>query len=93
MTMVASCCGQSECKDEKAEGSNAVIENIMARRSIRAYKQVPVSRDTLNMIMQCGINAPNGQNKQSWEVRVVDKPELMEEIKDAMANACEGLFP
>ena len=36
-------------------------------------------------IMECGINAPNGQNRQSWEVRVVDDPALMEEIKDAMA--------
>ena len=86
MTTVASCCGQSECKEEKTETQNAVIENIMARRSIRAYKAQPVSRDTLNLIMQCGINAPNGQNKQSWEVRVVDKPELMEEIKEAMAK-------
>ena len=86
MTTVASCCGQSESTEEKTEDQNAVIENIMARRSIRAYKAQPVSRDTLNLIMQCGINAPNGQNKQSWEVRVVDKPELMEEIKEAMAK-------
>lgn len=86
MTTLASCCGQPDSKEENKEEGNAVIENIMARRSIRAYTSQPVSRDTLNMIMECGINAPNGQNKQSWEVRVVDKPELMEEIKDAMAK-------
>ena len=57
----------------------------MARRSIRNYKQVAVGRDTLDMIMECGINAPNGQNRQSWEVRIVDSPALMEEIKEAMA--------
>ena len=27
--------------------------------------------------MECGINAPNGMNKQSWEVRVVDNPEFI----------------
>ena len=37
--------------------------------------------------MECGINAPNGQNKQSWEVRVVDNPQVMEEIKAVMAEA------
>ena len=26
---------------------------------------------------RCGINAPNGMNKQSWEVRVVDNPEFI----------------
>ena len=68
------------------EDKNEVIENIMARRSIRKYQDKPVSRDTLNKIMECGINAPNGQNKQSWEVRIVDNPTVMEEIKDAMAK-------
>lgn len=67
-------------------GGNAVIENIMSRRSIRKYKNEPVAREVMEEIALCGINAPNGQNKQSWEVRVVDKPELMEEIKDAMAK-------
>lgn len=68
-------------------GANAAIENMMSRRSIRKYKDQPVSREVLKEIMLCGINAPNGQNKQSWEVRVVDKPELQGEIKAAMAAA------
>ena len=63
--------------DKEENEMNEVIENIMARRSIRQYKAIPVGRDTLNTIMECGINAPNGQNKQSWEVRIVDKPELL----------------
>ena len=78
--VVASCCQAPQSDD-----TNAVIENIMARRSIRKYKPVPVSRDTLDIIMKCGINAPNGQNKQSWEVRIVDNPTIMEEMKEAMA--------
>lgn len=66
---------------------NAVIENIMARRSIRRYKPEPVDRETMDKILECGINAPNGQNRQSWEVRVVDNPALLEEMKVAMAAA------
>lgn len=74
-----------ECT-EKAEG-NAVIENIMLRRSIRKYKNEPVAREVMEEIALCGINAPNGQNKQSWEVRVVDNPEFQNEIKAVMAAA------
>ena len=70
-----------------ATESNAVIENIMARRSIRKYMDKTVARDTLDLIMECGINAPNGQNKQSWEVRVVDNPQVMAEIKDVLTKA------
>ena len=72
------------CSQSAQEDTNAVVENIMSRRSIRKYKAAPVSRDTLTQIMECGVNAPNGQNKQSWEVRVVDNPELLAQMSEAM---------
>lgn len=81
---LASACVQQQNNAETEEG-NAVIENIMARRSIRAYKPCTVSRDTMKTIMECGINAPSGMNRQSWEVRVVDNPEVMAEIVQLMA--------
>ena len=62
--------------------SKIVIENIMARRSIRQYKPQPVNRDTMQIILNCGINAPNGQNKQSWAIRVVDNPEFINGITE-----------
>ena len=82
-----SCCQNNEnCQQTETQPQeNSTIETIMSRRSIRKYKQIPVSRDTLNIILECGINAPNGQNRQSWEVRVVDNPVIMEEIKEMMA--------
>ena len=76
---------------EKTE--NAVIEAIMARRSIRQYHATPVGRDTLMQIMTCGINAANGQNKQSWEVRIVDNPTTMTQIQDLMAAGNAELDP
>ena len=83
---MATACTQNP-QQTQTEGTNEVIETIMARRSIRKYKDATISRDTLNVIMECGINAPNGQNKQSWEVRVVDNPALLNEMSEAMAAA------
>lgn len=77
----AACCQTSNSEAE------AVDNVIMSRRSIRNYKQIPVSRDTLQVILKAGINAPNGQNRQSWEIRVVDNPDTMSEIKAAMSAA------
>ena len=80
--------GVISCKQapvETCDKADAVIENIMTRRSIRKYKEGPVARETMQTILECGINAPSGQNKQSWEVRVVDNPETMNEIISLMA--------
>ncbi len=90
ISAAVSCCQQPAAPAGEA---NAVIENIMARRSIRKYKAEPVARETMEKILECGINAPSGQNKQSWEVRVVDNPEVMNEIIGLMAAANPDVAP
>lgn len=61
----------------KTDGTNVVIETIMSRRSVRDYQTRAVPRDTMDIIAECGINAPNGMNKQEWEIRIVDNPEFI----------------
>lgn len=84
-------CSASTSKGEETEKveatkqssvSNQVVETIMSRRSIRKYKPQPVEREKMEQIINCGINAPNGMNKQSWEIRVVDNPEFINGITD-----------
>ena len=71
-------CGRTEEKAAAEKSvSETVIETIMTRRSVRKYKPQPVGRDTMQTILNCGINAPNGMNRQSWEVRVVDNQEFI----------------
>ncbi len=93
MAMMASfaACAETDTSATVAatDDSNPVVETIMARRSIRNYQPQTVGRDTLKAIMTCGINAANGQNLQSWEVRVVDNPATMSKIKEIMASAAE----
>ena len=84
------------CKTQNTEAmnmENEVIETIMARRSIRKYKAEPVKRETMDIILKCGINAPNGLNKQSWEVRVLDNPKTIQKLQDHMVAANPGLDP
>ena len=71
--------------------NNEVINAIMARRSIRQYHATPVARDTMMQIMTCGINAANGQNKQSWEVRIIDNLATMQHVQDLMAQGNPAL--
>lgn len=85
--LMLSACGpqaqkESESTVTEKSNSDAVIETIMSRRSIRKYKPEAVNRDTMKIILDCGINAPNGQNKQSWAVRVVDNPEFLNGVSE-----------
>jgi nitroreductase len=77
--------GCNPTPQNKEPMNNEVINAIMSRRSIRQYQQLPVGRDTLMQIMTCGINAANGQNKQSWEVRIIDNPTTLQQVQDLMA--------
>ena len=68
--------------EQSQANKNQTIETIMSRRSIRQYKPQAVGRDTMQTIVECGINAPNGMNKQSWAIRVVDNPEYINGITE-----------
>ena len=80
----------TSCNQPENEMKNEAIENMMSRRSIRKYKAETVDRETLLQIMECGINAPSGQNKQSWEIRIVDDPALLNEMSEAMGQSHPG---
>ena len=72
---------------KKVDMENNVIEAILTRRTIRKYRPEPVKREVLEKIIECGVYAPSALNKQSWEIRVVETPELLNEIKDALVAA------
>ncbi len=90
MSSVMSCCQQQESQND---GKNAVVETIMARRSIRKYQPQTVDKETLNLILQCGINAPSAINRQSWDVRVVNSPAVFEEIFGYLVAANPDVEP
>ena len=77
----------SSCQNENTTMNNSdtpVIDAIMARRSIRQYKETPVPRELLQQIAECGVNAPNAMNKQEWEVRILDDANYMNEVTELM---------
>lgn len=88
---LSSCGGQTQqsqpAAENEADSTNQVIETIMARRSVRKYLPQPVNRDTMQVILDCGINAPNGQNKQSWAIRVVDNLEFINGLTEVYKKA------
>jgi nitroreductase len=50
---------------------NAVIEAIIGRRSVRAYRPDPVPASDLEEIVKAGLYAPSARNAQAWHISVI----------------------
>ena len=60
-----------------------MIELIAARRSYRGkYLPAPVPREHLTAIMQAGLDAPSGCNKQTTSLIAVDDPEVLTRLRE-----------
>ncbi len=99
-SMLQCCNYQTQENKNDMSVKNQVVENIMSRRSIRNYKPELVEKEKMDTIIECGINAPNAINKQSWEVRVLNTHEavakfkaiLKEDNPEANPDMVEGCF-
>lgn len=71
---------------------NEVLQNILTRRSVRAFKEEQLKDEELDLILQAGVNAPSGMNKQSWQFTVVQSKEKMEQlakvVREALKKGC-----
>ena len=81
-TSFFSCTAPAQQEVKTDVRNNTVIETIMTRRSVRKYQPQAVNRDTMQIIVECGINAPNAINRQAWEIRVVDNPEVIKKLTE-----------
>lgn len=43
---------------------NEVLQNILTRRSVRAFKEEQLKDEELDLILQAGVNAPSGMNNK-----------------------------
>lgn len=65
---------------------NEYYDNLMKRRSIRAYKPDAVPARQLEAIAQAGLNAPSAMNQQAWEIAVVTDKSTLEELNREVRN-------
>jgi len=66
---------------------NPVLNNMMARRSIRKYLDTPVEHAKLELVVRAGINAPSAVNRQPWIVRVVEDQQLIANVTEVYKEA------
>ncbi len=67
-----------------------LVEAILSRKSIRAFKPDPVPRKVLEEILEAAIRAPSWANTQPWEFFIVCG-EKLQELKESLANLAPEL--
>lgn len=70
-----------------AEGNpsewNVVERTVLERRSVRNFKDEPVSDHMIRRILEAGRFAPSAANNQNWKFTVVTEKGLLDEIEQA----------
>lgn len=60
--------------------SHTVMENILTRRSVRAFQKKPIPREILEQIATAAIYAPSGMGRQTWQFTVIMDTEKIQRL-------------
>lgn len=70
---------------------NAVIENILTRRSVRSFEDKKIPREDMELIVKAGKYAPSAMNKQTFQLTVVQNPDVIKKLYTAIPKYMSGL--
>ena len=56
------------------------MQAMLTRKSVKKYKPQPVEKELIDKIIEAGLNAPSGLNKQSPIILAVTNTELRDEL-------------
>lgn len=62
-----------------------VLDIIKKRRSIRKYKDKPLQKDTIDLILEAAKYAPTARNLQQLEYKVITNKDLIKKISDRIS--------
>lgn len=66
---------------------------IKGRRSVRAYTDEPVSKEHIDSVLEAGVWAPTGMNRQPWKFIVIENKELIKYVSDETKLAIQKMMP
>ena len=67
-----------------------VYEAVTSRRSVRGFKDEPVSREILERVLDAASWAPSGSNIQPWNTYVITGEPLVELKTSAVERVAHG---
>lgn len=82
--------------DDRSQDSEAVLEALRSRRSIRGFRDTPIPREVVERLLSAAARAPSANNTQPWRAYVLTgavKARLSEAILEARAGAATDPAP
>lgn len=81
-------CGtKCESPAESQDQTEAIIQNIMTRTSVRAYTDQAIGKDTIEAILKAGMAAPTAVNAQPWHFVAVTNRAILDSLATSNPNA------
>lgn len=65
---------------------NPVMENLLTRRSIRAFQEKEIPMDELKQILEAARYAPSGMGRQTWKFTAVVNPGKIQQLADTICK-------
>jgi len=66
---------------------------IKGRRSVRAYTDEPVTKEQLDAVLEAGVWAPTGMDRQPWKFVVIEDKKLIKLVSDETKELVKKNMP
>jgi nitroreductase len=66
---------------------------IKGRRSVRAYKNEPVPTEQIEAVLEAGVWAPTGMNRQPWKFVIIEDKQLIKYVSDETKILVQQAMP
>lgn len=77
----------TEVRPAPASRSSVVFQNILSRKSVRAYTDRAVGRAQLDSLVRAAMAAPSGRDMRPWKFAVVDDKAIMDSLAQRLPKA------
>lgn len=67
--------------------TNEILENIKARRSVRAYTGQQVSEEDLQAVLEAATYAPSGMHLETWHFTAIQNADKLTELNERIKGA------
>lgn len=73
-------------KGEEA-AMNETLKTIFSRKSVRVYKDEPIAKEKLDMLVRAGMAAPTAVDKRPWEFIIITDKAILKQLAGALPYA------
>lgn len=86
MFVLSACNGKKTTDVAATDNATVVMENILARKSVRSYTEQPIGNDTIQNILRAAMAAPSGMDVRPWSFVVLRDKSNFENLFEGNMN-------